>query len=83
MFISNSFSLLTNNFIYQFLFSFSKRLIIKSILVRKEIEKFPKGESFTITGFKFTIDEKIPVVDIIGLDLGELKTLGRRMDLAN
>ena len=39
MFISNSFSLLTNNFINQFLFSFSKRSIIKSILMRKKIEK--------------------------------------------
>lgn len=46
----------------------------KHIMKRKdEIRKFPSDESFTINGYEFTIDDKVPVIDIVGLDLNELR----------
>lgn len=40
--------------------------------MKKEISKFPKDESFTISGYTYTIDENIPIVDIVELDLAPL-----------
>lgn len=48
----------------------SDKYIIKK---KKEIEKFPRDKSFTISGFEFTIDDNIPLVDIVGLDLSEVQ----------
>lgn len=47
----------------------SDKYLLKS---KKEIEKFPTDGSFEFSGYTFTIDEDIPIVDIIGLDLSEL-----------
>lgn len=48
----------------------SDKYIIKS---KKQIEKFPKDRSFTISGYEFTINDNIPIVDIVGLDLSEVR----------
>lgn len=42
--------------------------------MRKEIKKFPRGETFQISGYNFTINENIPAVDIHGLDLNNLRS---------
>ena len=42
--------------------------------MRKEIKKFPRGETFQISGYNFTISENIPAVDIHGLDLNNLRS---------
>lgn len=48
----------------------SDKYIIK---MKKEISKFPKNKSFTISGYNYTINDKVPVVDIVGLDLSHLQ----------
>lgn len=50
---------------------------------KKDIEKFPKNKSFKISGYHFTIDENIPIVDIIGLDLSELQDKMKGIDASN
>lgn len=49
----------------------SDKYIIK---MKKEISKFPKDKSFTISGYNYTINDKVPVVDIVGLDLSHIQT---------
>lgn len=53
------------------------------IKMRKEIDKFPKGETFTISGCTYTFDDKIPVVDVIGLDINKIKDLVKDIDRDN
>lgn len=43
------------------------------IKMKKELSKFPNDESFTINGYNYTLNDKIPVVDIVGLDLAEVQ----------
>lgn len=46
----------------------------KYILInKKNIQKFTDDDKFKITGFEYTFKENIPVIDIPGLDLSELK----------
>lgn len=47
----------------------SDRYIIR---MKKQIEKFPADKSFNISGYEFTIDDNIPAIDIVGLDLSEI-----------
>lgn len=49
----------------------SDKYIIK---MKKEISKFPSNGSFTINGYNYTLDDNIPIVDIVGLDLTEVKS---------
>ena len=44
------------------------------INMKKEINKFPKDKSFTISGYHYTINDKVPVIDIVGLDLTHVQT---------
>ena len=47
----------------------SDKTIIK---MKNQISKFPNNESFTISGYNYTLKEEIPAVDITGLDLSEV-----------
>lgn len=55
----------------------SDKYIIRS---KKQIEKFPKDRSFNITGYNFTINDNIPIVDIVGLDLSEIRDKLKDLD---
>ena len=50
---------------------------------KKEIEKFPKDKSFEIDGYNFTINDNIPIVDIVELDLSELQDKLKDVDGSN
>ena len=54
----------------------SDKYIIK---MKKEISKFPNDESFTITGYNYTLTDKVPVVDIVGLDISEVQIAVRNI----
>lgn len=41
--------------------------------MKNQISKFPKDEHFYVTGYKYTINDNIPIVDVVGLDLSELE----------
>lgn len=43
--------------------------------MKSQIAKFPKDESFYITGYNFTLDDNVPVVDIVELDLSEMERI--------
>lgn len=46
----------------------------KYIMKKKEqLKNFPSGASFNTSGFEFTFKDDIPSIDIVGLDLNELK----------
>lgn len=40
---------------------------------KEELKKFPSGASFDTTGYEFTFKDNIPTIDIVGLDLSEIK----------
>lgn len=44
------------------------------LLMKNDIKKFPKQESFNISGYNFTIEDNIPAIDIEGLDLSKIKS---------
>lgn len=48
------------------------------IKMKSTISKFPNSEYFYITGYKFTFDNNVPIVDIAGLDLSEIENIINR-----
>lgn len=48
----------------------SDKYIIK---MKKEIYKFPSNGKFTINGYNYTLDDNIPIIDVVGLDLSEIQ----------
>lgn len=51
--------------------------------MKDNIKKFSNSDSFYIDGYNFTINDTVPVVDIVGLDLSQLKDELRSVDDKN
>lgn len=45
------------------------------IKMKSTIAKFPNNEYFYISGYRYTLDDDIPIVDIVGLDLSEIRDI--------
>lgn len=58
----------------------SDRYIIR---MKKEISKFPKDKSFDISGYNYTLNDRVPVVDIIGLNIDDIQTALRDLEKTN
>lgn len=49
----------------------SDKYIIKH---KKDFSKFPSKETFTISGYNYTLQDNVPAVDVVGLDMNNLRS---------